>query len=114
MTADLDLARARHQGTGAIEKHDFEPLAAPETRGCRTASRLRHDAAKVHALLPGQIEGLSGRVAAQHGLMQGTLVEKRPMKFNLGSYEGHLSFLPADKKAEHVAATAARTLQHQG
>ncbi|MFB9993225.1 hypothetical protein ACFFLM_14730 [Deinococcus oregonensis] len=53
-------------------------------------------------------------VMTQHGLMQGTLVEKRPMKFNLGSYEGHLSFLPADKKAEHVAATAARTPQHQG
>ncbi|GAA5513736.1 hypothetical protein Dcar01_02481 [Deinococcus carri] len=31
-------------------------------------------------------------VSTQHGLMYGTLVEKKPRRFNLWQFEGHLSF----------------------
>ncbi|EYB69835.1 hypothetical protein DEIPH_ctg001orf0055 [Deinococcus phoenicis] len=33
-------------------------------------------------------------VLTQHGLMRGTLTEKKPKKFNLWQFEGHLSFPP--------------------
>ena len=36
------------------------------------------------------------QVHTQHGVMQGTLVEKRPRKFSLWQYEGHLSFPPRE------------------
>ncbi|WP_189008609.1 hypothetical protein [Deinococcus malanensis] len=32
------------------------------------------------------------QVNTQHGLMHGTLVEKKPLKFSLWQFEGHLSF----------------------
>lgn len=34
------------------------------------------------------------QVVTQHGPMHGTLIEKRPKKFNLWQFEGHLSFPP--------------------
>ncbi|SMB80029.1 hypothetical protein [Deinococcus hopiensis] len=36
------------------------------------------------------------QVVTQHGVMQGTLVEKKPRQFSLWQYEGHLSFPPRD------------------
>lgn len=32
------------------------------------------------------------QVSTQHGTMQGILTEKKPKKFNLWQFEGHLSF----------------------
>lgn len=34
------------------------------------------------------------QVNTQHGPMRGTLVEKKPRKFSLRLFEGHLAFLP--------------------
>ncbi|MBB5233224.1 hypothetical protein [Deinococcus budaensis] len=33
-------------------------------------------------------------VLTQHGFMQGTLTEKKPRKFSLWQFEGHLAFPP--------------------
>ncbi len=34
------------------------------------------------------------QVTTQHGTMQGTLTEKKPLKFSHRQFEGHLAFLP--------------------
>lgn len=39
------------------------------------------------------------QVQTQHGPMRGTLVEKRPRKFSMWQFEGHLGFLPRDERA---------------
>lgn len=34
------------------------------------------------------------QVMTQHGIMFGTLIEKKPLQFSLWQFEGHLSFPP--------------------